>query len=99
MDTYALALFFSFAIERLTEYVFGTPLNKKPEWRRYKWLLMYISLAFGVGLAFAFRLDMVAPIVGGEQTIPGLLISGLAMGGGGNILHQIFGKYTLTKQG
>ena len=40
----------AFLTESLTEYIFGTPLQKLGA-AQWTWLLMYISMAVGVGLA------------------------------------------------
>ncbi len=94
----AIAFFVTFLVETLTEYIFGTPMDKIPKLAPYKWLLMYIAAIVGVLLAFFYKIDLVALIqktMGDpfEITWVGMLLTGLVMGHGSNFLHQIVQRF------
>ena len=87
----------SFLTESLTEYVFGTPLDKLG-WAKFKWGLMYVSLALGVGLAFFYQFDLIwllSQVVGESisPSWPGFVLTGLGIGRGANWLHQFVERY------
>ena len=94
-------LFIIFALayltESATEYLFGTPMDKFGL-SRWKWSLMYISLVVGIGLAFFYKLDLVAllaSVVGEDITASwvGFVLTGFGIGRGANWLHQFVEKY------
>ena len=92
----------AFLTESLTEYIFGTPLDKLGV-SKYKWVLMYISAALGVFLAFWYQLDLVNLLAGvlGENIAPspvGFALTGLGIGRGANYLHQVVNTYFPGKQ-
>ena len=92
----------AFLTESLTEYVFGTPFDKYEKLKPHKWLLMYVSAAVGVGLAFFYRLDIVSLLgdVLAEQLAPswvGFVLTGLGIGRGANWLHQVVQQYFPAK--
>lgn len=74
-------------VERLTEYVFSTLFDKVPVLTPFKWALMYVALAVGVAAAFVFDLDLLA-VAGLEHNAFGVALTGLAIGGGSNLLHE-----------
>lgn len=86
----ALFLFFTVLIERTTELVFGTPFEKVEQLQPYKWLLMYVAVAVGVGAAFVFQLDLIAHVTGISREPFGFIFTGVACGGGSNLLHQVW---------
>jgi hypothetical protein len=84
----------AFLVESFVEYVFGTPMDKIPKLKPYKWLLMYIALAAGIGLAFYYRLDMISLLPGGYQITPvGIILSGLILGRGAVFTHQFVSQF------
>ena len=92
-----LALALAFLSESMVEYILGTVFNKIQKINPYSWLLMYVSLGVGVGLAFWYRLDLLAIITGGEATTIGIILSGSVIGRGANFLHDFVSKYIVKK--
>ena len=90
-------LFFGFiATEGFVEYFFGTLFEKFPKITPYAWTLKYISLLAGIGLAFAYNLDLVARVF--TLASPGMpwlgtLITGVVMGRGANFVSEVWDKY------
>lgn len=87
----------AFLTESATEYIFGTPMDKFGL-SGFKWALMYISLAVGIGLAFYYQLDLIAllaTVVGEEIATSwvGYCLTGFGIGRGANWLHQFVGTY------
>jgi hypothetical protein len=91
-----LALILAFLAEGLTEY-FAGPI--------FKWLarlvqfpeladLRYVAALVGIGLAFAYRLDLLLA-AGFHPTDPiiGLILTGLVIGRGSNYLHQFVAQF------
>ena len=89
----AIALALAFLVETMVEYLFGEIVNHVPKLAPYKWLLMYVAAAFGVGVALFYRVDLLALIIQQEATIVGMVITGLAIGRGSNYLHQFISKF------
>jgi hypothetical protein len=84
----------AFLVESFVEYVFGTPMDKIPKLTPYKWLLMYLALAAGVGLAFYYRLDMISLLPGEYPITPvGIILSGLILGRGAVFTHQFVSQF------
>lgn len=105
---FTLSFLLSFLIESMTEYVIGTPMGKIEKLKPFTWLLMYISMAAGVGLCFYYKLDLIAllPTWLAELTkasaeyLPtpvGMVLSGMAIGRGSNYLHQVMSKFFPVK--
>ena len=92
----------AFLTESLTEYIFGTAFEKFAVMKPYKWALMYVSAAVGVGLAFWYQLDLISLLAGAlhEQiavTPVGHILTGLGIGRGANWLHQVVREYFPAK--
>ena len=82
-------------IERGIEAIVAPIFNNVKFLAKYKWVQMYIALIEGVGLAWAAQLNGVAVIVPG-LTVPdpvAYVLTGLVMGGGGVLLHEVLDKY------
>lgn len=80
--------FFALLIERLVE-KFIKPIQAAQPYAAY------IALVLGVVLAAGFQLDIftaVAASIGGDALTPwvGIILTGLAIGGGSNFLHDIW---------
>lgn len=97
MKIIMLAFALAFLSESMVEYVLGTVFNKVQKINPFSWLLMYVSLGVGVGLAFAYKLDLLALITGEGGTIYGIILSGAAVGRGANYLHDFVSKYIIKK--
>ena len=93
----ATALFLAFLTESMTEYLFGAIADKVTQLQPFKWLLMYVAAAVGVGLTFWYKLDLVELIRQGEPTWPGMLLSGLAVGRGANYISDLVSKYLVKR--
>ncbi len=95
----------TFLVEAMTEYIFGTVFNKLPLLTPYKWLLMYLALAFGIALCFYYKIDIIAilarflSVEGMVVVTPvGMLLTGLAVGRGSNFLHQLVSQFFPMKK-
>lgn len=84
----------TFFCESFVEYVFGTAFDKVPKLVPYKWTLMYVAMAAGVGLAFYYSIDLISMLPPGSGVTPvGIILSGLAIGRGSNFLHQFVSQF------
>ena len=92
MTTTALgaALFMALVLERLIELLVKPPL---PE--HLAPIVPYISAALGLVAALAFGIDLVTPTLEGFGVVPavswaGKVITGLVLGGGSNLIHDLW---------
>jgi len=93
---FALMLFFGFmATEGVVEYVLGTLFDKVTQLSPFKWLLMYVSLAVGIFLAFYYSLDAVALVFQQPATPVGLILTGTIMGRGANFVSDVWQRFLL----
>jgi hypothetical protein len=71
-------------VESFVEYAFG---KVKP----LKNYLLYISLAFGIVVSIAYRVDVIDYLVGIQSPIPyfGYILSGLLIGRGSNYINDL----------
>lgn len=86
-------------VESTVEFVFGTPFDKFPKLKPYKWTLMYLALAVGVAVSVFYEIDLVAFVVNQffegflKESIVGFVLTGFLIGRGGNVVHQFISKY------
>lgn len=86
MDAVKAASGLAVVNERIVEYVFA-PLFEQFEVEK-KWLL-YVSLGTGLALTLVARVDVMAAF-GVTLAYPvNLVVSGILVGGGSNLLHEI----------
>jgi hypothetical protein len=90
LEGFALYVFLSILVERLTEAVFGLPFDKYEKAQPYKWLLVYVGMVVGVAVAWFGHLDLISELSGVELGALGVFLTGLAVGGGSNLLHQVW---------
>ncbi len=83
-------LLLAFVVERIVEILFGQPFDKVEKLGAYKWTLRYIALAGGVAVAVGYQVDMLAMLGLPEQQI-GVYITGLVIGGGSQVVHDVVG--------
>lgn len=76
-------------VERITELVFGTAFDKVPKLAPFKWALMYIAIILGVAAALTFQLDLLSA-AGLPASVLGQILTGVAIGGGANFVHDLF---------
>lgn len=93
----------AFLAESMTEYVFGQVVDHVPSLDRYRWLLMYIAAAVGVGLAFFYQLDLIHLLAEAVEVelptaYPGMILTGLGIGRGANYIHQLVSEYFPIKK-
>lgn len=69
-------------VESFSEYVFGKVEKMKP-------FIMYIALVLGVGVALAYKVDILAMFSLHANPYVGYVISGLIIGRGSNYLNDI----------
>ena len=93
---FGLALLLAFITEGTVEYLFGTAADHWDFLKPYKWALMYVAVAVGIGLAFYYQLDVVAVLTGEGVTPVGFAISGIAIGRGANYVSDLFQRYIVA---
>jgi len=101
LQTLAVSFALAFLTESLVEYLFGAVADHVPAVDKFRWLLMYIAAAVGVGLALFYRLDLIAVIAQTAGAVldlaapspVGMVLSGLAIGRGANYLNQFVSTY------
>ena len=93
-----LALALAFLTESMVEYLFGQAVDHFDALSKWRWALMYVAALAGVGLAFYYRLDLLALIGQLEPSPVGFLLSGLIIGRGANYLHDFVSRYILQQQ-
>lgn len=81
-------VYLAIAVERVTEIVFGKPFDQVERLRPYKWTLMYIAMVLGVVSSFTFSLDFLT-LLGQDLSLFGQIITGVAIGGGSNFIHDL----------
>lgn len=77
-------------LERLIEYLIKPPI---PE--QYHKYIPYLAAALGLGVAFGFSLDLITPLLAQFDIVPavgwmGEVVTGLLIGGGSNLLHDLW---------
>lgn len=85
------ALLLSVMIERVVEWVFGTPFDKVKKLTPYKWTLMYVAGLVGVGVALTFNIDLLT-LLDLPTSVLGEVLSGIIIGGGSSLIHDIFSR-------
>lgn len=95
---FGIIFLLAFLTESLVEYVFGTPFDKSKKLKSHKWVLMYVSLAVGVGLAFWYQLDIIVLLANelGEDIAlgwVGFVLTGSGIGRGANYMHQLVSEH------
>lgn len=89
----AFGLALAFLAESMVEYVFGQVVDHIPALSQFRWALMYVALAAGVGLAFYYQVDVLALIQDEPSTPVGFAMSGLVIGRGANFFHDFISRY------
>ena len=89
----ALSFALAFLSESMVEYIFGIAIDKIEKLTPYRWLLVYVSLAAGVGMTYYYRLDLISLILEQTPTALGIFLSGCVIGRGANYLHQFISEY------
>lgn len=96
-----LFMFVAILIEMLVEMTFGRvfgaskPGDPPKKWPGLGWALPYISILFGIGICFGFRIGAVAGLMlafaGGESVVVVPLIdyvlTGILLAGGADVWH------------
>lgn len=77
-------------LERLVEYLVKPPLPEK-----YYPFIPYLAAFAGLGIAFGFSLDLITPLLAQFEVVPavdqmGEVVTGLLIGGGSNLLHDLW---------
>ena len=97
LGMFAVLMFFGFvATEGCVEYFLGKLFEKVEKLNPFAWLLMYVSLAGGLFLAYAFQLDAIFLIFGiTSTTMPwlGIGLTGVVIGRGANFVADVWQKY------
>lgn len=97
----AIAFALAFLTESLVEYFIGKPLDQFERLKPFKWLLLYIAAAVGIGLAFYYEVDVIAMIsqvleAEAKPTPVGMALSGCLIGQGAEVLHKFISKFLVN---
>lgn len=92
MEALQIALFLALVNERVVEYVVAPLFDRY--WEEGRWLLMYVALVTGGLLSFLAGVDLLA-VAGVTLAYPAnLIVSAVLVGGGANLIHELFaGEY------
>ncbi len=98
---FLFVLFMAGAVERVMEFLIK-PLVKRISASWAPTLSPYLAGAMGITLAIFFGADLISPMAEGiglavMSKWPGLVVTGIFIGGGSNGLHDFWSKY-LTKK-
>jgi F0F1-type ATP synthase assembly protein I len=99
----AFVLALAFLAETLVEAFFGRIIDNVPQLAKFRWALVYLAVAVGLGGAFVYQIDLLyilgkfveAPV---KITPYGLVITGVAIGMGAAYIHQFISKFFPAKQ-
>jgi hypothetical protein len=91
-----LALFLAFLTESFTEYIFGKLCDLVKPLEPVKPYIFYVALVVGIGLAFWYKIDLIAWFMSGPVTPVGIILSGLSIGRGANFMHDIIQRFFLA---
>jgi len=83
----------AFLVERLVELILGLPFEKLLKLAPWRWVLTYAAAAFGIGIAFAYHLDIIALLLPLPETQVGYILTGLIIGCGSEFTHQVIKKF------
>ena len=90
----------SFLIETLVEFLFGELLERYAP--KISWALKYVAVACSIAMALFYKFDLLYLLSEFAEThwqplslpsIPGMLISGIAIGKGSNYLHDFLKRF------
>ena len=90
-----LAFALAFLAESMTEYLFASWVDRIAKLAEAE-PLKYIALLVGVGMAFAYRLDLLALAFPEQPPVVwwvGVLLTGMAIGRGSNYVHAFYSTY------
>ena len=91
---FVVMMFFGFmATEGSVEYILGTLFDKVEAIGKFKWALMYVSLALGIFLAFHYELDIPFLLLGMPASPVGNIGTGIILGRGANFVSDVWQKY------
>lgn len=88
------ASFLALVLERITELLIKPPLTSLKN-GRFLWLIPYLASALGILTAVSFGVDLAEPIataLGLKVAWPifGEILTGLVIGGGSNLIHDVW---------
>lgn len=95
-----IVLFIATLNETLIEFLFADLIFKYLP--KLNWTLKYIAVATAIGLAWAYRLDVIYMLASfveldwqpfAQPQWWGILVTGIAVGKGSSYLHDLFKKY------
>lgn len=90
MELFVTALFLSVASNRLVE-AFVAPIKQK--WPALDlWWLVYVTWLVGGGLSYLAGINLFAEVVPALPLLAGQVLTALVVGGGSNLLHDLFDK-------
>jgi hypothetical protein len=89
MSGLVLALFLSLLNNRIVDFFFGQ-LWDKLKWDRF--YLMYVAAVTGMVISILARVQLLAGVGVDIGYWPDVILSGLIVGGGSNLIHDIFDK-------
>ena len=98
MGTLSIILALAFLAETLVEAIFGRLMDHIPALQSFKWALVYIAIIVGIIGAFVYQFDLIyllgqfleSPV---QQTMFGIIITGIAIGMGSAYIHQFISRF------
>jgi hypothetical protein len=97
-----VTLLLAFLVETLVEFLFGELFNSIPALQPFSIVKKYIAIAVAIAYTFSYQLDLLYLIAQyveiewptfANVSIPGMLITGIAIGKGSNYLHGFIAKF------
>lgn len=94
MEVLAGILFLTTFIEGLITYVFGpSQVNGESGEKKDRSYIKYVSLALGIALAIAYKIDIPAMVgIVSSYSFVGFVVSGLVIGRGSNYVNDVLGS-------
>jgi hypothetical protein len=100
IGTFIALLTISFAIERIVEYIYSVKILKiiKEKCKSFP-LKIITSLGISMGAAYFSNLDLINLLIStADKSIFGIIITGLLISGGSNVINDILSKIKEVKE-
>jgi len=97
LKTYAVALLLAFGIEFAIETYIVPWFSAIPTGSIWRNGFKMLSLAFSIGLSLFYSLDAPSLLLEAAPTQIGMVVTGVFIGGGVDVVHKAFRKYILER--
>lgn len=102
---FAAAAVLAWLVESMTEFIFGKAVEYYESAARFRPLLAYVAMFFGIGLTVYYRIDLLSAMVDMirdmgfdgagfviQPSLVGYVISGMAVGRGANYINDLISR-------